>query len=130
MSEKPNPVREQKWNSVQEALVGTNKADSDRYRKEDGLCWRCGRDNHSTKECYARTNADGKSLPAAPEKISGVKRKGTKKVEQPQDSDGEEEAPPPPAKKAKIAAVLDQQSIPSFPGFVELSETDESPSDF
>jgi len=93
------------------------------------LCWRCGRDTHSTKECYAKTNADGKDLPAASGKISGVKRKGPKKADQPHDSDVEE-APPPPAKKVKIAAVLGQQSTPSVPGFVEYSETDESPSDF
>ena len=126
---KSTPSREKRWANPKEALAGVDQADIDKHKKDKADCCRCGRSSHKTLECFASKSASGKDLPAAPEKISGIKRKGSKKTET-KDSDDDKEEAPPPAKKAKVAALLNAETASSFPRFVELSDTDESPSDF
>lgn len=74
--EKEKPERNPKklWPSVSAALRGVDQAKIDERKKKQIACWRCGRDNHSALECFARKDKEGKELPAPP-KVAGTKRK-------------------------------------------------------
>lgn len=68
-------VRDKKWTSTKSALQGIDQKDIDQFKAAKATCWRCGRDNHHTLECYAKKDANGKTLPQPPAKVSGTKRK-------------------------------------------------------
>jgi len=44
----------------------------DEHKKNAQGCWRCGHDNHSTYQCYARTIKKGITLPEDPGQISAT----------------------------------------------------------
>ena len=44
----------------------------DEHKKNAQGCWRCGRDNHGTYQCYDRTTKKGTTLPEAPGQISAT----------------------------------------------------------
>lgn len=75
--EKPSSTKDTKWQSSKEALQGIDQADIDQRKRDKISCWRCGRDNHHTLECFARKDTKGKDLPTAPAKVSATKRKKT-----------------------------------------------------
>ena len=57
---------------------GVPQDEIDKHKKNTQGCWRCGRDNHSTYQCYARTTKKGTTLPEVPEQIcatTSTKRK-------------------------------------------------------
>lgn len=104
-------TKSKKWASIKEALAGISQGDIDKRKADKAQCWRCGRDNHHTLECFARRDTDGKELPV-PAKTSSLKRKNT---EDPQTT-----------KKAKVQAVSAPAPSPSLPEVMEI----ESDSDF
>ncbi|KAI1085954.1 hypothetical protein F5B19DRAFT_498831 [Rostrohypoxylon terebratum] len=99
-----------RWQSAKEALKGIDQADIEQRKKDKKACWRCGRNNHQTLECYAKRDANGKDIPSTEEKVSAAKR--------PRKEESEEA--PPPKKKAKIDAVLRDTEQRIF----ELSDSD------
>jgi len=74
------------WKGLREAFQGVRQDEIDEHTKNAQGCWRCGRDNHSTYQCYARTTKKGTTLPEAPGKISATttttkrKREETRKA--------------------------------------------------
>lgn len=105
--------KKQVWNSTKDALVGVDQAAIDQRKKDKVSCWRCGRSNHHTLECFSKKDVDSKDLSAAPGKVSAAKRK-TPDSEQPA---------PSAQKKARIDAILTEP--PS-----RFMEIDDSDSDF
>ncbi|KAG6121530.1 hypothetical protein E4U12_000956 [Claviceps purpurea] len=67
--ESPKSIVGKIWASLKEALAGIVQSAIDQ-RKADGLqCWRCGRDTHHTLSCFAKIDLEGRSLPAAPQRL-------------------------------------------------------------
>jgi hypothetical protein len=58
--------------SWKEALVGVPATDLAAHKTAKASCYRCGRDNHHSTECYARTTIGGSALPPAPGTISAA----------------------------------------------------------
>ena len=93
--------------SWKEVLVGVPAADLAAHKAAKASCFRCGRDNHHSTECYARTTTEGSTLPPAPGAISAAEvqnRKASDPVEAPPEKavcataaaiqhDGEREVP-------------------------------------
>jgi hypothetical protein len=104
-----------KWPNNREALKGIDQADIDKRKKDNKACWRCGRDNHQTLNCFAKKDVNGKELPQ-PAKVAGTTTKRSA------EEDLEEEALPP-TKKAKVDALAILQDEP--PRIFELSDSDE-----
>lgn len=91
---------DQKWAGNKEALLGIAQEDIDKRKKAKAACWRCGRDNHQTLNCFARKDVDGKDLPQP--KVSALKRK---KSDDYDDVAPETESAPPKQKKARIDGI-------------------------
>jgi len=102
--------KSKRWSNNRDALKGIDQADIDKRKSANKACWRCGRDNHDTLDCFARKDVNGKDLPPAPERTSAIKRKNDA-----------EEIPPP--KKVRIDAI----TLPTPP--FELGHIIEEPSD-
>jgi hypothetical protein len=88
-----------RWAGNREALQGIDQADIDKYKTAKASCWRCGRNNHKSVECFAKKNLDGKELPEAP-RVSGIKRKSRDDDAKTKKEEDEEPVP----KKARFAA--------------------------
>jgi len=96
--EKPRkPWTESRWGSIGNALKGVPQNEIDSHKASKANCWRCGRDTHSTSDCYAHTTAKGMELPETPKVAGAVQGKGKRDWEEP------DELPAP--KKAQTAAV-------------------------
>jgi hypothetical protein len=102
--------KSKRWSNNRDALKGIDQADIDKRKSANKACWRCGRDNHGTLDCFAKKDVNGKDLPPAPERTSAIKRKNDA-----------EEIPPP--KKVRIDAI----TLPTPP--FELGHIIEEPSD-
>ena len=63
-SEKPKTKR--RWPSIHAALQGIDQSSIDKRKESRMQCWRCGRNNHHTLDCFANTSLDGKALPPVP----------------------------------------------------------------
>ena len=48
------------------ALQGINQSSIDKKKELGTQCWRCGRNNHHTLDCFTNTSLDRKVLPPAP----------------------------------------------------------------
>ena len=124
---KSDTPREKCWKDSKTALAGVDNSDVEKHKKAGAKCWRCGRNNHRSVECYAKKNMAGKDLPTAPERVSSVKQ--LKERTDPS-LKNEETEPPPPAKKARIASMWDRHPE-LFPRVVELSDdTSDGEEDF
>jgi len=69
--------------SWKDALAGVPAADLAAHKAAKASCFRCGRDNHHSTECYARTTTGGSALPPTPGTISAAevrKRKASDPV--------------------------------------------------
>ena len=121
-----------KWNSVREALNGVPQAKIDKRRKAKVSCWRCGRDNHSTLNCFANKDSDGNDIEApskvsalsAPLNLGGTPAPILKRPRTKEEDDGD--TPLPPDKIARIAGLM---TDPPVEEIVELSPSP-SGSDF
>ncbi|RAL66363.1 hypothetical protein DID88_006032 [Monilinia fructigena] len=107
-------AEDKKWATSKDALQGINQSDIDQRKKEKILCWRCGRNNHHTLECFARKDTAGKDLPSAAVKVSATKRKLT-----------EDKPAQPSSKRVKIDAVTTQFSPGPSHQFMELEDSDQ-----
>jgi hypothetical protein len=120
-SRKPNgPTKDKKWNSVREALKDIDSSDIDQRKRDRVSCWRCGRDNHHTLECFARRDANNKELPQpVAERTAAIKRKSSDREEEGDETlnkDNEAQF-----KKAKVDAIT---------ASTRIMEIDSSDSDF
>lgn len=114
-------TKDQTWPSMKEALQGIAQADVDKRKKAKVSCWRCGRDNHRTLNCYAKRDLDGKDLPSPPSKapkVAGVKRRTQDTAEAAEDTSDQEQPAP---KTAKISAVT---FCSDEPRIFEMSDSD------
>jgi hypothetical protein len=91
--EKDKKPKEKKYASTKEALKGISEELIQKHKSASPLCWRCGRCNHSTTECYAKTAESGDTL-EKPTISSQNKRKRNNDDQESKDT-----------KKAKTAAV-------------------------
>jgi hypothetical protein len=91
--EKDKKPKEKKYGSTKEALKGISEELIQKHKSAGASCWRCGRSNHYTIECYAKTAENGDSL-EKPTISSQNKRKRNDDDEESKDM-----------KKAKMAAV-------------------------
>jgi hypothetical protein len=87
-------IKEEKFALMKEALDGISELLIQKHKTTGVSCWRCGRNNHYTTECYAKTTEYGENL-KKPKVSSQPKRKRN-------DDDKEEEND---KKKAKTAVV-------------------------
>jgi len=60
------------YTSWKEALMGVPAVDLTAHKVATASCFRCGRDNHHSTECYARTTTGRSALPPAPRTISAA----------------------------------------------------------
>jgi hypothetical protein len=60
--EKDKKPKEKKYASTKEALKGISEELIQKHKSAGTSCWRCGRSNHYTTECYAKTAENGDSL--------------------------------------------------------------------
>ena len=114
---KAKSPREKMWSSETKALAGVDKADKAKHTSERRDCIRCGRNGHTAIECYASRTESGRTLPKAPEKVSGTSRASTSAPEE-----GTEQ--PPRKKKVKIAGLMANPDPEPFPRIFELSDSD------
>jgi len=85
-AEKPRKTWEQShWGSGSNAYNGVPQSEIDSHRSSKASCWRCGRDSHTTQDCYARTTVKGTELPEAPKKVSSIHGK-RKRGEDPEEA--------------------------------------------
>jgi hypothetical protein len=59
---KDKKQKEKKFASTKEALEGINETLIQKHKSAGTSCWRCGRSNHYTTECHAKTAESGESL--------------------------------------------------------------------
>jgi hypothetical protein len=94
--DKGKKKKERLWKGPKEALEGIPQAEIDTNKEKGADCWRCGRDGHSTFDCFARQSLAGTELPIHPSRqkdsASAVKRK--------RNNEKKPAAATPPAKKA------------------------------
>jgi hypothetical protein len=60
--EEDQKPKEKKYASTKEALNGISEELIQKYKSASASCWRCGRSNHYTTECYAKTAEHRDSL--------------------------------------------------------------------
>jgi hypothetical protein len=87
------------YRSWKEALAGVSPTEVEAHKAAKAGCYRCGRDNHHSTECYAKTTIGGTPLPAAPRTAAAVDNR--KRDAQ---SEGPEELPE--AKTARTTAAV------------------------
>ncbi|KAJ4354967.1 hypothetical protein N0V85_009579 [Neurospora sp. IMI 360204] len=114
-------AKDKKWSSNRDALKGIDQADIDQHKKDQVSCWRCGRDNHFTTECFAKKDTNGKDLPQPKEQrtaaISTKRKNDDREEEGAEDLENEAQF-----KKAKTNAItramqtmdMDQDSDSDF----------------
>jgi len=101
-AEKPRKTWEQShWGSGSNAYKGVPQSEIDSHRCSKANCWRCGRDSHTTQDCYAQTTVKGTELPEAPKKASSIQ--GKRKREE-----DAEEAPAPKQTKNSHVKIEDE----------------------
>jgi hypothetical protein len=104
-AKKGEPKKDSLWKNGKEAFEGVPSEEINTHKKSGVDCWRCGRDTHRSFDCYARKTIAGTDLPIHPSKktesVAATKRK--------QSSD-EDKQPEPTQKKAKVAAIPDQDT--------------------
>ena len=76
--EEPKPKK--RWPSIHAALQGINQSSIDKKKELGTQCWRYGRNNHHTLDCFANTSLDGKVLPPAPGTITSIPAQKEKPV--------------------------------------------------
>ncbi|WPJ58670.1 hypothetical protein SMAC4_13103 [Sordaria macrospora] len=111
-------AKDKKWNNVCEAVNGIDQTDVNQRKKDRVSCWRCGRDNHHTLECFARKDTNNKELPQ-PARTAAVKRKNSDRDEEGDEAlnrDNEAQF-----KKAKVDAIT---------AATRIMEMNDSDSDF
>ena len=69
-TKEPKPKR--RWPFMHAALQRINQSSIDKKKESGTQCWRCGRNNHHTLDCFANTSLDGKVLPPAPGTITSM----------------------------------------------------------
>jgi len=75
-AEKPRKSwAESHWGSGGNAFKGVPPNEIDSHKNSKANCWRCGRDNHTTQDCYARITVKGTELPEAPKLASSIQGK-------------------------------------------------------
>ena len=89
-------------------------------------CRRCLRSGHEACNCYAKTNTKGTKLPAHPSKVSNPVSATKRKRDEDEQEPGEEIEVKAEPKKAKIAAVIDQDVAMEDLRFWEPSSDAES----
>jgi hypothetical protein len=103
------PGKAKIWKGLRDAFQGVPQEEIDEHKKNPEGCWRCGRSNHSTYQCYARTTAKGTSLPEAPGQVVSATTTAKRELEE----DNEET---PQHKKTTMVATSDggdQSEAPS-----------------
>jgi hypothetical protein len=99
------------WKNNNEALTGISPKTIEKHKKAKAACWRCGRNNHQTLNCYAKKDLDGKEIPSP--RVSGAKKRA------PDDNPAEEPSPPKKAKAATTSAL----ALP-HPRIFEINDDD------
>jgi len=101
-AEKPRKTwAESHWGSGGNAFKAVPQNEIDPHKNSKANCWRCGRDNHTTQDCYARTTVKGTELPEAPKQASSIQGKKKRGEEA-------EEAPAPKQAKAVHVKIKDE----------------------
>jgi hypothetical protein len=59
---KDKKSKDKRFSSTKEALNGISEELIQKYETANATCWRCGRSNHYTTECYAKIADGGESL--------------------------------------------------------------------
>jgi hypothetical protein len=59
---KDKKSKDKTFSSIKEALNGISEELIQKPKAANPTCWRCGRSNHDTTECYAKTADGGDSL--------------------------------------------------------------------
>jgi len=101
-AEKPRKSwAESHWGSGDNAYKGVPQNEIDSHRNSKASCWRCGRDSHTTQDCYARTTIKGTELLEAPKQASSIQGKWKR-------GEDTEEAPAPKQAKAAHVKIEDE----------------------
>ncbi|KAA8622038.1 hypothetical protein SMACR_09891 [Sordaria macrospora] len=108
-------AKDKKWNNVREAVNGIDQTDVDQRKRDRVSCWRCGRDNHHTLECFARKDTNNKELPQ-PATTAAVKRKNSDRDEEGDEALNRDNEPQ--FKKAKVDAIT------AATRFMEMNDSD------
>ena len=89
------------WGGFKEAIKEVPEEELEEYPKKDADCWRCGREGHKTRACFAQTTAKGTKL-SPPPKMSSLMAStiGTKRL-----PDGEEPEPEVDTAEETTAAI-------------------------
>ena len=96
-AEKPRKSwAESHWGSGGNAYKGVPQNEIDAHKNSKANCWRCGRDSHTTQDCYARTTVKGTELPEALKQTSSIQGKRKR---------GEDAEEAPTAKQVKVAHI-------------------------
>ena len=75
-AEKPRKSwAESHWGSSGNAFKGVPQNEIDSHKNSKANYWRCGRDNHTTQNCYARTTVKGMELPEVLKQASAIQGK-------------------------------------------------------
>jgi len=75
-AEKPRKAwTESSWGSGGKAYQEVPQDEINSHRKNKANCWRCGRESHTTQDCYARTTVKGTEIPEAPSTASSIQGK-------------------------------------------------------
>jgi len=101
-AEKPRKSwAESHWGSGGNAYKGVPQNEIDSHKNSKANCWRCGWDNHTTQDCYARTTVKGTELPEALKQVSSIQGKRKRGEEA-------EEVPAPKQAKAVHVKIKDE----------------------
>jgi hypothetical protein len=102
------------WKSIREAFHGVLQSEIDNHKKNEGGCFRCGRDGHRTTDCYALKTIEGTPLPEG--KADAIASAAGKRKR-------DDESTTPVAKQGKTAAVLtNDEDMREAPVWVEDSD--------
>jgi hypothetical protein len=100
---KDRKSKDKRFSSTKEALNGISEELIQKHKAANATCWRCGRSNHYTTECYAKIADGGESLEKST--VSSQRKR------QRSDEENEVEKENTNTKKAKIAAVRVEPEI-------------------
>ena len=112
---------ESHWGSGGNAYKGVPQNEIDSHKSSKANCWRCGRDSHTTQDCYARTTVKGTELPEAPKQVSSIQGKRKR-------GEDAEEAPTP--KQAKTGHIKIEDEDVREAAAVTLQSVWQDDSDF
>ena len=96
--------KDKKFASTKEALEGISEALIQKHRNAKASCWRCGRSNHHTLECFAKRTEDGEEI------LKGSSGLNVSSASTNRTRDRIEVPNPEEPKKAQTAAIVVEES--------------------